>query len=63
MQRQVSGMHVAHGLMPKRSQDFGLGGPNGKSHAMKSSEIFEKRFFFGTKNARSEARSLDWHLT
>ena len=26
MQQSVSGMHIAHGLMHRRSQDFGLGG-------------------------------------
>ena len=45
MQQPVSGMHIAHGLMMhRRSQDFGSGGgPNRKSHAMTSSEIFKKR--------------------
>ena len=39
-------MHIAHGLMHKRSQDFELeGGLNRKVHAMTSSEIFEKRDF------------------
>ena len=46
MQQQVSGMHIAHGLMHKRSQDYGLGGPNRKSHAITSSEIFEKEGVF-----------------
>ena len=36
MQQQVSGMHIAHGFMHRRRQDFALGGPNRKSHAMKS---------------------------
>ena len=40
-------MHIAHGLM--RSQDFGLGGPNRKSHATTSSEIFEERIFLGQR--------------
>ena len=43
MQQQVSGMHITHGLMHRRSQDFGLGRPNRKSHVMTSSEIFENR--------------------
>ena len=37
-------MCIAHGLM--RRQDFELGGPNRKSQAMTSLEIFEKREFF-----------------
>ena len=46
MQQAVSGMHIAHDLMHKRSQDFGFGGrPNGKSHAMTSSQIFKKKEF------------------
>ena len=63
MQQQVSGMHNAHGLMHKRtgSQDFGFGGPNRKSHAMTSLEIFEKREFLWAKNERSEAGGLVWH--
>ena len=44
MQRPVSGMHITYDLMHRRSQNFGLGGgPNRKSHAMTSSEIFKKR--------------------
>ena len=59
MPQPVSGMRIAHGLMHRRSQDFGLGGElNHKSHAMKSSEIFEKREFLWAKNERSKARSL-----
>ena len=43
-------MRIAHGLMHRRSQEFGLGGGlNRKSHAMKSSEIFEKRVFMGQR--------------
>ena len=43
MQQPVSGMYIAHDLMHRRIQDFGLGvGLNCKSHAMTSSEIFEK---------------------
>ena len=50
MQQPVSGVHIAHGLMHKRSQDFGLkGGLNRKSHAMTSSEIFKKRDFLWDK--------------
>ena len=50
MQQQVSGMHIAHGLMHRRSQDFGLGGGlNRQSHAMTSSEIFEERLFMGQR--------------
>ena len=50
MQQPVSGMHIAHGLMYRRSQDFGLGeGLNRKSHAITSSEIFEKRDFLWDK--------------
>ena len=44
MLRQVSGMHIAHGLM--RCQDFGLGVPNCKAHTKASSEIFEEGIFF-----------------
>ena len=36
MQRQLSGMHIAHSFMRRHSQDFALGGPNRKSHAMTS---------------------------
>ena len=62
MQQQVSGMHIAHGVMHMRtgSQDLGLGGPNRKSLAMTSSEIFEKREFLWAKNERSEAGGLVW---
>ena len=50
MQLPVSGMHIAYGLMHKRSEDFGLGGGlNRKSHAMTSLEIFEKRDFLWDK--------------
>ena len=50
MPQLESGMRIAHGLMHKRSQDFGLGGgQNRKSHAMTSSEIFEKRYFLWDK--------------
>ena len=43
---KVPRMHIANGLMHRRSQDCGLGGGlNRKSHAMMSSEIFEKRDF------------------
>ena len=44
---------------------FDWGGPNHKSHAMMSSEIFKKRSFCGAKillNGRSEAVD-PWHLT
>ena len=59
MLQSVSGMRTAHGLMHKRSQDFGLGGGlNRESHAMTSSEIFKKRDFYGTKNEKSKAGSL-----
>ena len=44
MQQSVSGMHIAHDLIHRRSQDSGLGGgSNRKSHAMTSTEIFKKR--------------------
>ena len=33
MQRPVTGMHIAHGLMSSNSQDFDCGGDR-KSHAM-----------------------------
>ena len=60
MQRPVSGMHITHGLMDRRSLDFGLGvGLNRKSHAMTSSEVFEKGTFYGTKNERSKAGGYD----
>ena len=50
MQQPVSGMHIEHGLMLRRSQDFGLGGGlNRKSRALMSSEIFEKRLFMGER--------------
>ena len=49
MPQSVSGMRIAHGLVQRHSQDFGLGGElNSKSHALTSSEIFEKRDFYGT---------------
>ena len=39
----VCTLHNAHGLTHTRGKDFGLGaGPNRKSHAMTSSEIFKK---------------------
>ena len=34
MQRPVTGMHIAHGLMCSNSQDFDCGGGDRKSHAM-----------------------------
>ena len=45
MQQPVFVMPIAHGLMHRRSQDFGLGwgGLNRKSHAMTPSKFFEKR--------------------
>ena len=47
MQRPVSGMHIAHGLMHRRSLDFELwGGLNRKSHAMTSPEVFKKGGLF-----------------
>ena len=59
MQQPLSGMHVAHGLMHRRSQDFGLGGGlNRNSHAMTSSEIVEKRNFLWDKDERSKAGDL-----
>ena len=43
-------MHIAHGLKHRRSQDLGFeGGLNRKSHAITSSEIFEKRDFLWDK--------------
>ena len=47
-----------HALKHRRSQDFDWGGPNHKSHAMTSSEIFKTGTFCGAKisqNGRSEA--------
>ena len=50
MQRPVSGMHIAHGLMHRRSQGFGLkAGLNRKSHAMMPSEVFEEGLFMGQR--------------
>ena len=64
MQQPVSGMHIEHGLMHRCSTDFGLGGgPNRKSHAMTSSNIFKKRAFYETKNERSEVKGLVWSAT
>ena len=55
-------MHIAHGLLHRRSQGFGLwGGLNRNSHAMTTSEIFEKRDFLWTKNERSKTEGFD-HL-
>ena len=46
-------MYIAHGLMHRRSQDFGLGGgPNCKLHAITSSEIFKKRDFLRDKKEK-----------
>ena len=43
-------VRIAHGLMHRRSQDFGLGGGlNRKSNAMTSSEIFKKGDFLWDK--------------
>ena len=64
MERPVSGMHIAHGLMHWRSLDFELGGGlNRKSHAMRSSEVFQKRTFYGTKNERLKSGGLIWYVT
>ena len=52
MQQPVSGVNIAHGLMHtgKCSLDFELGGGlNRKSHAMTSSEVFEKWDFLWDK--------------
>ena len=44
MPQSVSGMRIAHGLMHRRSQDFGLRrGINRKSHGMTSSKIFKEQ--------------------
>ena len=60
MQQLVSGMHIAHGLMHRRSLDFELGGGlNRKSHAMTSSEVFEERDFLWDKEWSDFARNLD----
>ena len=45
----VFDMHIAQGLVHRRCWDFGLGSQTGKSHAMMSSEIFEKREFLWDK--------------
>ena len=60
MQQPVCGMHIAHGLMHRRSQDFELGGGlNCKSHAMDVIRNFGKReTFYGIKNERSKAGGL-----
>ena len=42
-------MHIAHGLMHRRSLDFELGGGVTANHAMTSSEVFEKRDFLWDK--------------
>ena len=62
MQRLVSGMHIAEGLIHRHSQNFGLK-ENHKSYAMTSSQIFKKGTFYGTKNERSEAGGLVSHIT
>ena len=50
MPQSVSGMPIAHGLMHRRSQDFGMGGGlNRKSHAVTLSKIFKKRDFLWDK--------------
>ena len=60
MQQPVSGMHIAYGLMHRRSQDFELGGGlNCKSHAMMSSEIFEKRDFLLDKEWKIKSWGFD----
>ena len=49
MPQPVSDMRIAHSLIQRRSQDFGLGGGlNRKSHAM-TSEIFKKETFMGQR--------------
>ena len=56
MPQPVSGMRIAHGLMHRRSQDFGLGGElNRKLHAMTSQKFSKRETFCGTKNERSKA--------
>ena len=60
MQQPVSGMLIAHGLMHRRSQDFGLGGGlNRKSHGMMSSEVFEKREFLWDKELKIKSLESD----
>ena len=59
MRQSVSCMHVAHCLMRRRCQDFELGGGlNRKSHALTSSEIFEKRDFSWDKKWKIKSWSL-----
>ena len=51
-------------LNHKCTQDFRLGAPNRKSHAMMLSEIFEKRDILWDKDTvrmEHESRALGWH--
>ena len=58
MEQPVSGMHIAHGLMHKCSLDFELGGGlNRKSHAMTSSDIFDRETFMGQRMKDQKLRA------
>ena len=60
MQRQVSGMHIAHGFMHRRNQDFALGGQIA-NHMQRRHEKFSRGTFYWRKNKRSEAEGLVWY--
>ena len=60
MQRPVSGAYIAHGLMHRRSLDFGLGGGlNCKSHAMMLSKVFEKSIILWDKECKTKSWGSD----
>ena len=46
MQQQVSGMHIAHGLMLRRSQDFGLRGAKQQITCNDVIRNFRKKEFY-----------------
>ena len=63
MQRPVSGMHIAHGLMHRRSLGFELGEGLDRKSCNDVIRSFSKQGFYGTKNERSKAGRLIWLVT
>ena len=64
MQRPVSGMRFAHGLMHRRSLNFELGGGlNRKSCNDVVRKFLKRGTSYGTKNERSKAGRLIWLVT
>ena len=64
MQQPVAGMHIAHGLMHRRSQDFELVGGQTANHTQRRHQKFSKRkTFYDTENEKSQVGGLVWPAT